>query len=72
MPAIGWMQKGPFGIMVHWCDATAPGPDAPNIGIYQDGSLAEQTLKQVKQMGELKRSGAKPEPINSHRRRYSS
>lgn len=42
-----------------------------NIGIYQDGSLAEQTLVQVKRISKLMKSGAKPEPINSYRRRYS-
>ena len=31
MPAIEWMQKGPFGVMVHWCEATASGPGEPDL-----------------------------------------
>ncbi|MDT8391421.1 MAG: hypothetical protein RRC34_13030 [Lentisphaeria bacterium] len=42
-----------------------------NIGIYQDGSLAEQSLAQVTRMGELMQAGKKPEPMNRWRRRYS-
>lgn len=42
-----------------------------NIGIYRDGTLAEQSLAQVSRMGALMRAGTKPEPVNRHRRRYS-
>ena len=31
MPAIDWMQKGPFGLMVHWTSETAAQPDSPEI-----------------------------------------
>jgi len=43
----------------------------PNIGIYQDGTLAEQSVAQVKRIAALMNAGAKPEPVNSYRRRYS-
>jgi len=29
MPAIDWMQQGPFGLMVHWTSETAPRPGGP-------------------------------------------
>ena len=55
---------------IHRCHQNG-GAVTLNIGIYQDGSLAEQTLAQVKRMGDLMKSGAKPEPINQYRNRYS-
>jgi hypothetical protein len=42
-----------------------------NIGIYQDGSLAEKTVAQVTRMAELMKSGAKPEALNRPRFKYS-
>jgi hypothetical protein len=42
-----------------------------NIGIYQDGSLAEQTVAQVTRMAELMKSGAKPDPINRNRTKFN-
>jgi len=41
-----------------------------NIGIYRDGTLADRSLAQVTRMAQLIQAGAKPEPINKHRRRY--
>ena len=34
MPALDWMQKGPFGLMVHWTSATAPHPDKEHIDTW--------------------------------------
>jgi hypothetical protein len=31
MPAVDWMQNGPFGAMVHWLRSTAPLEDAPEL-----------------------------------------
>ncbi len=42
-----------------------------NIGIYRDGSLAEQSLGQVRRMGEWMKAGKKPAPINKARRHYN-
>jgi alpha-L-fucosidase len=55
---------------LHRCHANG-GAVTLNIGIYQDGTLAEQTLAQVMRMGELMKAGTKPEPINRPRSKYS-
>lgn len=54
---------------IHRCHQNG-GAVTLNIGIYRDGSLAEQTLAQVKRMGELMKSGAIPEPLNRYRNKY--
>ena len=42
-----------------------------NIGMYRDGSLAEDSLAQVRRMGELMKAGEKPQPLNGARTRYA-
>jgi len=54
---------------LHACHANGGGVTL-NIGIYQDGSLAEPSLAQVTRMGQRIKAGTKPEPINRSRRRY--
>lgn len=43
-----------------------------NIGIYQDGSLAEQSVAQVTRIAKWMKEGKKPESINRYRRRYGA
>jgi alpha-L-fucosidase len=42
-----------------------------NIGIYQDGTLAEASVAQVTRIAQWMKAGKKPEPVNRNRTRYS-
>jgi hypothetical protein len=42
-----------------------------NIGIYRDGSLAEDSLEQVRRMGQLMKDGTPPKPYQKVRRLYN-
>ncbi|MCC5845687.1 MAG: alpha-L-fucosidase [Verrucomicrobia bacterium] len=54
MPAIDWMQKGPFGLMVHWLSDIAPPPGHPGFKDFNeavDAFPVEQFCDQIAATG---------------------
>lgn len=55
MPAIDWMQQGPFGIMVHWVSQTTSKPGEPEL---KDWDEAVDAFPVEKFCGEIASTGA--------------